>query len=133
MKVLLACLRDAHGVELVEQPHAGLLCIRKPNRLLIEVTVPYEVLEWFVDAKDDCGTFWSEWADYYRVHGEKKQQLVTEMTCDVERFVTILANSEIRVSLDQTKSKKIVELKVGGSWRGASLDWMTAGPDSVQT
>jgi hypothetical protein len=133
MKVLIARLRDAYGVELVGQLHAGVLCVRKPNGLLIEVTVPYEALEWFVDAKDDCGTIWSEWADYYPVHTEKRQQLVIEMMCDVERLVTILTNSEIRFSRDQGKSKKLVELKVGGSWKGASLDWMTAGPDSVQT
>lgn len=133
MKVLLARLRDAHGGELIEQPRAGVLCIPKPNGLVIEVTVPYGVLEWFVDAKDDSGMIWSEWANYYPIHGEKKEQLVTEMMCDVERFVTILAKPEIRVSGDKGQSQRIVELKVGGSWKGACLDWMTAGPDSVQT
>lgn len=129
MKVLLARLRDDHGIELFEQPHAGVLRIRKPNGLSLEVTVPYEVLEWFVDAKDDAGTIWSDWVDYYPINGEKKQLLVAEMMCDVERFVTVLVESEIRDSREQSKSNIIVELKVGGSWKSASLDWMTARPD----
>ena len=134
MKIMLVRLRDALGLELVEQVHAWILCIRKPAGLVFNVTVPHAVLEWFVDAHDDSGAIWSEWADYYPINGETRE-LLTEMAFEIERFVTIMVNSEIRVSHDEAKSKKGIELKVGGSWQSASLIWMTARPedDSVQT
>ena len=135
MKTLLARLRTALGIELVEQQQAGILCIHKPKGLQFKVTVAYDVLEWFVDANDDSGAVWSEWADYYPINGEAREQLVTEMAFDLERFVTILARSEIRVSTDQTKFERVIELKAGDSWKIASLSWMTAEPErnSAQT
>jgi hypothetical protein len=128
LKVLLARLRDAFGLELIEHLHAGTLCIHKSDGLLFKVTVPNEVLEWFVEAYDDSGAMWSEWADYYPINGETREQLVTEMACEIERVVTHLVNSEIRASHDQVESQRYIELKVGGSWQSASLIWLTAAP-----
>lgn len=135
MKILLARLRDSLGIDLVEQQNAGVLCIRKPNKLLFKVTVSYNVLEWFIDAHDDAGTVWSDWADYYPINGQISEKLVTEMAFDVERFVTILVNSDVRVSPDHAKLKRAIELKVGNSWKRLSLEWITAGPEqnSAQT
>lgn len=135
MKTLLARLRDALGIELVEQQQAGILCIHKPKALLFKVTVPHDALEWFVDAHDESGAVWSEWADHYPINGETREQLLTKMAFDVERVVTLLGESEIRVSPDQAKSKRVIEIKVGDSWKRASLSWMTAGPEqnSAQT
>lgn len=129
MKTLLSRLCHALGVELVEQQQAGMLCIRKPNGHLFKITVPYDVLEWFVDAHDDSGAVWSDWADYYPINGETREQLSTEMAADVERFVTILANSETRVSLDQAQSKRVIELKAGAAWKRASICAMTDEPE----
>lgn len=135
MKIMLGRLSDSLGLELVEQVHAWILCIRKPAGLVFNVTVPHSVLEWFVDAHDDSGAIWSEWVDYYPINGETREQLLTEMAFEIERFVAIMVNSEMRVLCDEAKTKKSIELKVGSSWQSASLIWMTASSedDSVQT
>jgi hypothetical protein len=48
------------------------------------------------------------------------------MESDIERFITVLMNSEVRVLHDPAKPEKDVELAVAGSWRRADLRWMTA-------
>lgn len=59
MKTQLGRLRDALGIELLEQQDAGILCIHKSERLVFKITVPYDVLECFVGAHDDSGAVWS--------------------------------------------------------------------------
>jgi hypothetical protein len=126
MKTMLVRLCDATGLELVEQARSSILRIRRPPDLVFDVTVPHDVLEWFVDARDNSGSIWSEWADYYPTDGETRGQLLVDMASDIERFVTVLMNSEVRVLHDPAKADKGVELAVAGSWRRADLSWMTA-------
>ena len=126
MKTMLARLRDENGVELVEKAEASILRISKPAGIVIDVTIPYTVLEWFVDVRDSSGSVWAECADYYSVNNETKGQLLLDMQSDIERFVTVLLKSEVRVLHNPVKAGKEVEMAVKGSWRRADLSWMTA-------
>jgi hypothetical protein len=116
MKIQLARLRDSLGLELIEEQEAAVLHIYKPNGLLFKVTVPTTVLEWFVDAHDDSGVIWSEWAEHYPIDGETREQLAAEMASELERFVTMLVASEVRVS-----GNKVIEFRASDVWERASL------------
>jgi len=126
MKTMLARLRDENGVELVEKAEGSILRISKPAEIVFDVTIPDAVLEWFVDVRDSSGSVWSEWADYYPINKETKDQLLLNMESDIERFVTVLLKSEVRVLYNPAKAGKEVELAIRGSWRRAELSWMTA-------
>lgn len=104
---------------------AGILCVQKPNGLIFKVTVPYHVLEWFVDGYDGSGTLWSDWAEYYSIDGENRETLTREMARDLECCVTILAKSEVRTAYDHKKSIRHIELQVGGKWQRASISMLT--------
>jgi hypothetical protein len=125
LKTLLERLSDVKGVELIEQGAASVLVVRKSDGLWFNLTVPHAVLEWFVDAYDDSGVIWSDWADYYPVEGESREQLASEMVRDLERCVTILVAAETRVLQEPKESKRAVELKVGDIWHSASLALLT--------
>lgn len=124
MRIALVGLCNALELELVEQANAWSLSISKPEGLTFNVTVPHDVLEWYVDATDDSGEIWNDWGEYYSIDGEKREQLSDEMARDIECCVTILVNSEVRISHD-AKSVKRIELKSRAGWRVASLSWMT--------
>jgi hypothetical protein len=126
MKAMLARLRDENGVELVEKAEVSILRISKTAGIVFDVTIPHAVLEWFVDVRDSSGSVWSEWADYYSVKNGTKGQLLLDMESDIERFVTVLLKSEVRVLHNPGKAGKEVELAIKGSWRRADLNWMTA-------
>lgn len=118
-------LRDALRLEVVEDANRWVIYIRKPAGLLIEVTIPRDVLEWFVSASDETGTVWSEWADHYATNGETLEELMAEMATSIEQFLSIVVNSEVRVSHSGPESEKIIEFKVDTVWRSASFIWMT--------
>ncbi|MFL6660245.1 MAG: hypothetical protein ACJ8GW_19320 [Massilia sp.] len=126
MKNLLERLRDALGIELCEQGAAGVLLVHKPDQLKFKITVPYEVLEWFVEAYDDSGTIWSDWADYYAIDGEPREQLASDMQADIARCVTALARAELRVRLEPTAFKSTIERCIDGVWEEVSLQLLTA-------
>lgn len=121
MKAMLARLCERLGLEWIEQPEATRLCIHKSGGLAFHVTVPHEVLEWFVDVHDDAGEIWSDWADYPALDGETRDQLAAGMAGDIERMVTTLAASQARVWSDQATSAKRVELQLGADWRAMSM------------
>jgi len=126
MKTMLARLRDENGVELVGKAEGFILRISKPAGIVIDVTIPHAILEWFIDVRDSSGSVWSEWADYYPINNETKDQLLLDMESDIERFVTVLLQSEVRVLHNQAKAGKKVELAIRGSWRRLDASWMTA-------
>jgi hypothetical protein len=126
MQTMLARLGDENGVEFVERAEVSILRISKPAGIVFDVTIPHAVLEWFVDVRDCSGSVWSEWADYYPIKNETESELMTDMESDIERFVTVLLRSEVRVLCNPAKVGKEVELEVNGSWKRAALHWMTA-------
>ena len=128
MKKQLARMRDALGIELIEHPQAGTLCIRKAHGLVFQITVAYDVLEWFVDARNDAGAVWSEWADYYPIDGETSEQLAQEMVDDLQRCATLVAQSEARILPGRDQAGHTLQVRVGEAWKAASLSSMSAAP-----
>ena len=97
MHGLVTRLGSIHSLEVVELADASTLVLHKAPGLVFEITVPVRVLEWFVSAKDSQGKeLWSDWADYYSLKSETREELQSEMASDIERFTAILATSEVR-------------------------------------
>ncbi len=89
MNDLIARLRKKPGLEITDKEQSWELRIRKPDDLVFEISVPREVLEWFVTASraSTKQEVWSDWMDYYDVHRHTQAELRSEMGRDVERFI----------------------------------------------
>src|ERR1043166_8446520 len=82
MRDLIARLRTKPGLEVVDQEQSWKICARKPDGLTVEVTVPHDVLEWFVTVlQTPTGKeVWSDWMDYYSAHDETETELRSDMS-----------------------------------------------------
>lgn len=97
MKELVSCLGVIYASEVVEQAGASKLVLSKAPRFVFEIVVPANVLEWFVAAKDSNGVeLWSDWADYYPLKSETREELQSQMADDIERFAAVLVSSDVR-------------------------------------
>ena len=111
----------------------------KRDSVTIRVTVPKDVLEWFVDAAEDGIVAMQDWFDYEGYDDTPRQQLARQMASDVDQFVTNLLNRNVRlVPRAQTSAEKFLsrwtksnvnriggkhdlEWKVDGSWEQATV------------
>ncbi len=99
MKAVITKATKLPGTQVSEKEHAWEISVQKQNDLEFEVVVPREVLEWFVTAKTNSGldNIWSDWVDYYETNGETADALRSEMSTDVDHFLSALSDSDVRV------------------------------------
>jgi hypothetical protein len=89
---------------------ASVIKVPKQHDLIFEVTIPDDVLEWFVVAFSGASVVWEDWCDYYPLEKDVEERLAAEMRTDVERFVAALVEGEFRVDNGR------VERLAVGSW-----------------
>jgi hypothetical protein len=110
---------NAHdGVSVCPKGEAIVLSLSRPE-LLVVVTVPLEVLEWFVEASDPTnGSRVQDWCDYEGYDSTATEQLDRDMADDVEHFVDRLLRRELRLG-KRGGDRISLEWKVGEAWRQA--------------
>lgn len=64
----------------------------KRGEITIAVTVPFDVLEWFIDVMDGQTVVVHEWSDYEGYDDTPKEDLARSMESDVDGFVSKLLN-----------------------------------------
>jgi hypothetical protein len=109
------------GASLVELPESFVLTIRRDN-LSVLVTIPKDVLEWFVDARDDpTGRSVHDWCDYVGYDETPIDVLTADMAEDVQRFVEQLLKRPLRTVewRGLIRKKLAVEWEHDGKWRTA--------------
>lgn len=88
----------------------------------VEVSVPYEVLEWFVSVRKDGQEVWSNWVDYYAVDGETEIELADEMQREIDAFVSIPKIAELRVAAKHPFCEKsTIEWRHRDAWEEMRL------------
>jgi len=119
---LITTLRARPGVVVHELESAWSVRVPKGDGLVIELTIPRDVLEWFVTAYDKAGAkTWSDWVDYCGYErGESVERLAVEMSDDIDRFIaTLLQATAFRVvsSPSLLGAYSTAEWQVDGQWQ----------------
>ena len=117
----LQSLSKVPGASLVEGAEHLELSVTH-GTILVVVTVPDEVLEWFVDASDEtCGRKVSDWCDYTGYEDTPPEQLAVDMAGDVSAFAQSLLSRHLRFAERHGlfRSKAALEWKVDGVWEQA--------------
>lgn len=85
---LVEILKKRPDVGVVDEEHSWRIHVSK-GPFLVTVTVPHDVFEWFVHAKDRKSgqEVWSDWIDYEGYDNTSKIELESEMAGDVYKFV----------------------------------------------
>jgi len=114
---LIEKLRTRSDVGIANEKNAWRIVITKGKDYFCEVTVPHDVLEWFVCVKrrGEEKEQWSDWMDYGGYDDTAKEELESQMADDVAGFVDRVSISELRLPL------KIYE-------NPASQEWDIEGP-----
>lgn len=87
--------------------------------LQVTVTVPVSVLEWSVEASDrTSGARVEDWCDYEGYDSTSVDQLDRDMADDVEKFVSRLLSSELRLG-NLGRSGVSLEWRVDEAWQQA--------------
>lgn len=69
------------------------------SEVLVEVTVPEDVLEWFIDAKTENGQSTLEWwCEYEGYDKASREELVNRMSSDIDTIVRGLLVRDIRIT-----------------------------------
>lgn len=64
------------------------------NNILVEITIPSDIFEWFINVFDDKNV--KLISDWYEVYGEKKEDLIKERQLEIETFIQNIINNKIR-------------------------------------
>lgn len=90
----------------------------------IEITVPFDVLEWFINVSNmECATSVNWWCDYCGYNKTPQKELVSEMASDIDRIVCGLATRRLRMlSSQMSKLSKFL-----GTAPQYQLEWMING------
>ena len=104
----------------VEQQNAIELVVRR-NGLVITITVPHEVFEWFVDVEDRAaGLKAHDWYDYARYESGRASNFDREMAADLRSFIENIAERPLRmIDADPRKSSGVLEWQQDGTWAAA--------------
>lgn len=73
--------------------------IFKTDRILIDLTIPDEVLEWFVSVIDQSSgdELIYDWLEYYQTEGETDEQLEAMMLKDISSLLEDIVNVPVRI------------------------------------
>jgi len=94
------------------------------QNISVKVTVPDEVLEWFVDVHQSGQLVAQDWCDYCGYDQTPIEDLTRDMAEEVDQFLARLLATKLRVTQrDKTwifgRKKSILESLDGGGWRQA--------------
>jgi hypothetical protein len=106
------------GVSMDDKPQSVVARIERAG-LVIFVTVPKTVLEWFAEARQrELET--SDWCDYAGYDSTPLETLSVQMAGDLRRFLHRLTTRELRlVSGETNRQKPRLEWLVGFEWEPA--------------
>ena len=110
MKEFSENLAGQYSLSMARAAEASVVEVRKPHDLTFEVTIPDNVLEWFVVARSGASVVWEDWCDYYPLEKDVTERLADEMRTDLQRFVAALVEGEFRVE------SGCVERFAAGTW-----------------
>lgn len=87
--------------------------------LIVTVTVPLAVLEWFVDVSDcTSGARVQDWCDYEGYDSTPREELDRDMAEDLDEFVGQLLRRDLRIG-SRERSRISLEWRDGGTWKQA--------------
>jgi hypothetical protein len=105
------------GASLDEGPAALVLRVTR-NDVIVTLTVPRDVLEWFVDVADAAGVVTSDWCDYEGYDDTPRELLHNDMATDVEQFLVAITSRPIRI-VRAARAKPRLEWFHETRWCGA--------------
>jgi len=99
---LIDTLRARSDVGVADEAQSWRICITKGRDLFCEVTVPYNILEWFasVQHRREKREVWSDWMDYSGYDDRPREQLEAEMAGDILAFVDRVSTAEQLLPLE---------------------------------
>ena len=104
----------------------------KRGGLTIRVTVPDDVLEWFVDVVDGTAVVLQDWWDYEGYDDTPKEALAQSMASDIDDFLVKLLERDIRL-VPATRTRiddfvaKLLHRDIKLFPTKPTLEWMTNG------
>src|ERR1043165_9989387 len=101
LRKLVDQLRTRGDLTVDDQQSAWLVRIPKDKALVCEVTIPFEVLEWFASVKrtEDATEVWSDWMDYRGYDDTSDKKLEADRAKDIAAFVERVTAAELRLPL----------------------------------
>ena len=96
IRQFIEVLRKRSDVEVIEEKESWLIKITKGRDLICEITVPYDVLEWYacIKHRQENKEVWSDWMDYSGYDDRPKEKLECEMADDILAFIDRVSASE---------------------------------------
>jgi hypothetical protein len=122
MRAVIERLRakPASEVTVFDRAYSWEIQIPKPSGLVVELWLPYDVLESFVGVRQPPGDrmLWRDWCDYHAYQGSDAE-LRTYRAEDVDRFVERLLRSPVRIREDRGflgRRRHHPEWQTAGRW-----------------
>lgn len=118
--VLRTAAERIEGSRLVEGQNALEFVVERVG-LIISITVPRAVQEWYVDVEDPSARLKaSDWYDYAGYEASAGADLDREMAKDLESFIAKLIDRPLRMrNVDVRKARAVLEWHVDDAWVGA--------------
>lgn len=135
LDTILSACRGHRGV-IVERTEDCARVIVPAADMKITVTIPRDVLEWFIDVQ--CPVtgkeLTSDWADHYATDGETDEELRDERREEILSFLATLLEQPLRLVTERTRRlfflgtrlRYFVEVQQDGAWRPLVPFWPPA-------
>jgi hypothetical protein len=119
-RVLRASAAKIEHCRLAEGENAVELVMRRGG-LIITITVPREIEEWYVDVEDPgTGLKARDWYDYAGYESGESKDFDFEMAEDLKSFIENLVERPLRMrDANPRRSRGVLEWQVEGTWTGA--------------
>jgi hypothetical protein len=133
LRKLVNQLRTRGDLSVEDQQSAWLVRIPKGKAFVCEVTIPFEVLEWFASVRctEDEKEVWSDWMDYRGYDDSSDEKLEADMAEDIAAFVERVATSELHLPLSIWKEAEPSAAPNGGPVASVDNSNAPGGPPSV--
>lgn len=105
--------RDRNGLTVRQKGEAKAYEVARSD-ICVEVTVPDEVLEWYISVKLDGEKLTSDWCDYAGYDDTPVAELTKSMVDDISRFLELLISSRLRI--ESTGKRSTLDGFVNGEW-----------------
>jgi len=99
---LISKIKERPDILVLEQRESWLLTIPKGSEYTCEITVPFEVLEWFASVKEkkEKKEVWSDWMDYEGYDKTPKIELEKMMAKHILDFADRTSKEPIKLPLN---------------------------------
>jgi len=119
---LITRLRRQAGLTVSDEAQAWVLRIPKQEGLVFTVTIPRDVLEWFVDVHAGADKMWADWMDHYPAADQETiRELHAQRAAEIEAFVFRLLAVPVRLVRQEASPKGGLEWQVNDAWKAISL------------